>query len=234
MQIIPALDLLGHDAVRLERGDYDRVIFRRPVDDVLPVILATGPSRLHIVDLEGARDGQLRLSTVRACVDAASGLPVQVSGGIRNVATARAALDLGADRVIVGTALWSDPDALDSWVAALGAQLIAGIDVREGMVASHGWKDSTHLDVDEALERCRSAGVSRLHVTAISRDGTMSGPDLDLYRRVCRAGIPVVAAGGVRGSDDVDKLAQIGCEAAIMGMALLHELGLTSREADTF
>ena len=108
MQIIPAIDLLGDYAVRLEQGDYDRVLFREPIEEFMARIVATTPPLIHIVDLEGARDGALRSSVIQRCVKVARGIPLQVSGGIRSVEAARAALDAGASRVIVGTAVWSD------------------------------------------------------------------------------------------------------------------------------
>jgi phosphoribosylformimino-5-aminoimidazole carboxamide ribotide isomerase len=104
--------------------------------------------------------------------------------------------------------------------------LVAAIDVRDGQLAVRGWMSTTGVSVDEALDACVRAGVSRLHVTAIARDGMMQGPDLDLYRKVCASGLPVVAAGGVRNDDDVAQLGEIGCEAAIMGVGYLARLGL--------
>jgi phosphoribosylformimino-5-aminoimidazole carboxamide ribotide isomerase len=226
MQLIPAIDLLGDDAVRLERGDYDHVIFRQPLDEFVRRVVATSPPLIHIVDLQGARDGALRTAIVQRCVAAAGDIPVQVSGGIRSIDGARAALDVGASRVIVGTALWGDPDALKQYVDALGEQLSAAIDVRGGKLAVKGWLSTTEVRVDDALDVCVRAGVSRLHVTAIARDGMMQGPDLDLYTQACASGIPVVAAGGVRDDNDVARLGEIGCEAAIMGVGYLARLGL--------
>jgi phosphoribosylformimino-5-aminoimidazole carboxamide ribotide isomerase len=226
MQIIPALDLLGNDAVRLEQGDFNRILFRQPIEEFMERLVATGPALIHVVDLEGARDGALRPEVIARCYRAAKGTPLQVSGGIRSVGTARSVLDAGATRVIVGTALWSDDASLGAFVDALGAQLVAAIDINNGRLATRGWRSFEELSVDEALERCRQAGVARLHVTAIERDGTMRGPDLDLYEKVCASGIPVVAAGGVRNDEDVDALARVGCEAAVMGIGYLARLGI--------
>jgi phosphoribosylformimino-5-aminoimidazole carboxamide ribotide isomerase len=135
-------------------------------------------------------------------------------------------LDAGASRVIVGTAAWSAPEALDEFVTGVGDALVVALDVKDGEIAVRGWRESSGLRVEEALRRCVEAGVPRLHVTAITRDGTMTGPDLALYEEVCQAGIPVVAAGGVRDDDDVADLADRGCEGAIMGVAYLQKLGL--------
>ena len=226
MQVLPALDLLGDDAVRLEQGDFDRVLFRQPVEEFMARIVATEPPLIHVVDLQGARDGALRLDVIRRCVAVSGGIPVQVSGGVRSLDAVRAALDAGATRVIVGTAAWEVPEALELFAQTFGEQLLVALDVRDGQLATRGWTESSGVGVDEALDRCRDAGVVRLHVTAIERDGTLRGPDLALYRRACASGIAVVAAGGVRDDRDLDALAEIGCEAAVMGLGYLPRLGL--------
>jgi phosphoribosylformimino-5-aminoimidazole carboxamide ribotide isomerase len=227
MQIIPALDLLGNDAVRLEQGDFSRILFRQPIEEFMARIVATSPPLIHIVDLEGARDGALRAEVVARCVEAANEIPLQVSGGIRSIEAAHAALRAGASRVIVGTAVWNDDDVMTRFVGELGDQLVVALDVKDGRIAVRGWTESSGLNVDEALDRCERAGVERLHVTAIERDGTMRGPDLTLYRQVCQRTIAIVAAGGVRNDDDVAALANVGCEAAVMGLGYLSRLGLS-------
>ncbi len=225
MQLIPAIDLLGDDAVRLEQGDYDRVLFRQPLEDFVRRVVATGPELIHIVDLQGARDGAVRLNVVARCVGAAGGVALQISGGIRSVESAREVSDAGATRVIVGTSLWRDDESLASFATALGDQLVAALDIRDGRLAVRGWLADSGISLDDALARCRDAGVVRVHVTAIERDGTMSGPDFALYERACASGIPVVAAGGVR-DQDIARLDALGCEAAVMGVGYLARLGL--------
>ncbi|MGC2485991.1 MAG: HisA/HisF-related TIM barrel protein [Acidimicrobiales bacterium] len=226
MQLIPALDVLGDDAVRLEQGDYDRVLFRQPLEEFMERIVGTGPPLIHVVDLQGARDGALRTDVIERCRRSARGIPLQVSGGIRTLQTARDALESGAQRVIVGTALWSSDEALDAFVGALGDQLVAALDVRDGQIAVRGWRASVDLTFNEALARCSDSGVTRVHVTAIERDGTMRGPDLDLYAEACRSNLLVVAAGGVRDDADVAALKLVGCEAAVMGVGYLARIGL--------
>jgi phosphoribosylformimino-5-aminoimidazole carboxamide ribotide isomerase len=229
MQIIPALDLLGSDAVRLEQGDFERVLFRQPVTEFLLSLVATHPPMIHVVDLQGARDGELRVRVVEHCCQLAAGTPLQDSGGIRSLASARRALKAGAQRIVVGTSLWTDKGALSLFVEEFAEKLVVAIDVREGHLAIRGWSELASISLSDALARCLDAGVSRLHVTAIDRDGTMRGPDLALYESICTSGIPVVAAGGVRHDNDVLALEQAGCEAAIMGVGYLSRLGIVLR-----
>jgi phosphoribosylformimino-5-aminoimidazole carboxamide ribotide isomerase len=213
IEVIPAVDVLGEGAVRLERGDYDSVVERAGE----PVALArrwvaAGAKRIHLVDLDGARGGRVRPELVRAIAEL--GLPVQASGGIRSLDDARALLDAGADRVVVGTAAWPDPT---SWFE-LGDALVLALDVRDGEVRTAGWTVGTGLRFEDALAR---ANGGRMLVTAIDRDGTLTGPDLELVRQAVEAGGRVLAAGGIRSTGDVAALADAGAEAAIVGRALL-------------
>ena len=147
---------------------------------------------------------------------------MQASGGIRSVEDARTLLEAGASRVIVGTAAFATEDALTRFASALGDALVVAIDCRDGKIAVRGW-ESAGLDVDDALDRCVAAGVVRLHCTAIDRDGTLGGPDLALLAQVVeRSGLHVVAAGGISSEGDVDAVAEVGCEGAVVGRALLE------------
>ncbi|MGZ4389980.1 MAG: 1-(5-phosphoribosyl)-5-[(5-phosphoribosylamino)methylideneamino]imidazole-4-carboxamide isomerase [Gaiellaceae bacterium] len=222
-QLIPAVDLLGDEAVRLERGDYARVTLREADPEALVARFVEAGARLvHVVDLDGARSGRLRTELIARLAAAAAPAEVQASGGIRSVADAEALLAAGAARVVVGTAAFAEEDAAERFSAALGPALVVAIDVRAGRVAARGWREETGLGVAEAVDRCAAAGVARLLCTAIERDGTLEGPDLALLREVVSSGIPVLAAGGVSSEDDVTALAETGCEAAIVGRALLE------------
>jgi phosphoribosylformimino-5-aminoimidazole carboxamide ribotide isomerase len=213
IEVIPAVDVLGEGAVRLERGAYDSVVERAGE----PVALAqrwvaAGAKRIHLVDLDGARSGHVRPELVRAI--AALGVPLQASGGIRSLDDARALLDAGADRVVVGTAAWPDPSP---WFE-LGEALVLALDVRDGEVRTAGWTVGSGIRFGEALAL---AEARRVLVTAIDRDGTLAGPDVDLVRQAVDAGGRVLAAGGIRSVADVVALANAGAEAAIVGRALL-------------
>jgi phosphoribosylformimino-5-aminoimidazole carboxamide ribotide isomerase len=219
VQIIPAVDLLGTDATRLEQGDYNRELFRRPAAAYVGEIAATSPELIHLVDLEGARSGQLRPDVIRECLEAAQGIPVQVSGGIRTLEAAHAVISLGAARVLIGTVAFRQPELLGEFVRQFGDQLAVTIDVRDDKVNVAGWLEGTSLSVTQAAHQCVDAGVVRVLGTAIARDGTGSGPDLSLYLELCAFPLKVIAAGGVRNQADVDALAALGCEAAVTGRA---------------
>jgi phosphoribosylformimino-5-aminoimidazole carboxamide ribotide isomerase len=215
IEVIPAVDVLGVEAVRLHRGNYDAVVER--ADDPATLAarwVAAGAGRLHLVDLDGARSGRVRPELVRVVAERSEPARLQASGGIRTLADARALLEAGADRVVVGTAAWPDPTP---WFE-LGDALVLALDVRDGQVRSSGWTQAAGLSFVDALERAQGA---RVLVTAIDRDGTLSGPDLELVRAAAAAGLRVLAAGGVRSPADVDALAGAGAEAAIVGRALL-------------
>jgi phosphoribosylformimino-5-aminoimidazole carboxamide ribotide isomerase len=160
---------------------------------------------------------------VQRLVEAASPAAVQASGGVRSLEDAERLLEAGASRIVVGTAAFAEADALERYSSAFGDRLVVAVDVREGRVAVGGWLRQTDLMAEEAAERCAAAGVSRLLCTAVERDGTLGGPDLGLLRRVREhSGLPVLAAGGIRCQEDLDAVEKTGCEAAIVGRALLE------------
>ena len=223
-EVIPAVDIVGDEAVRLERGEFDRVVARAP-DPVAYVerLVEAGARLIHLVDLDGARSGHARPELVQRLAAAAAPAVVQASGGIRSIADAEALLAAGAARIVVGTAAFAEPEALERYAGELGERLVVAVDVRDGRVAVGGWQRQTDVTADEAAERCAAAGVSRLLCTAVERDGTLSGPDLALLARVReRAGLPVLAAGGIGSTDDLAAIEETGCEGAIVGRALLE------------
>jgi phosphoribosylformimino-5-aminoimidazole carboxamide ribotide isomerase len=219
IEVIPAVDVLGEGAVRLHQGDYDEVV-ESPGDPVALArrFAAEGASRIHLVDLDGARSGRARPELVRRVAGAASPALLQASGGIRSLEDAFALLDAGADRVVVGTAAFPDPGP---WAEELGEKLVVALDIRDGMVRTVGWTEASGLTRRRAVELCVDAGVARVLCTAIDRDGTLSGPDLALVRAVAASGLAVLAAGGVRSPADVHELAAAGAEAAVVGRAIV-------------
>jgi phosphoribosylformimino-5-aminoimidazole carboxamide ribotide isomerase len=227
MEVIPAIDLLGREAVRLEQGDYERVSQFGEPTELAARFAAAGAEWIHVVDLDGARAGLIRPVVVAALVHASSPASVQASGGVRSVADAETLLRAGASRVVIGTAAWT---LLDDLVASLGDRLVVALDVRDGLVHRRGWTESA-LELDRAIERCVAGGVSRLLCTAIERDGMLEGPDVELVRHVVeRSGLPVLAAGGIGSEADLEALERAGAEGAIVGRALLDgRIQLTAR-----
>ena len=218
IEVIPAVDVLGEGAVRLHQGAYDAVVER--AGDPLELARAfaeAGARRIHLVDLDGARSGQVRPELVGQVAAAVAPALLQASGGIRSLADASALLEAGADRVIVGTAAFPDPAPF----AELGEQVVVALDVRGEEVRTAGWTQRTGLRIDEAAQRCKDAGIARVLCTAIERDGTLAGPNLALVREVAATGLRVIAAGGIRSPEDVAALGAVGAEAAVVGRALL-------------
>jgi phosphoribosylformimino-5-aminoimidazole carboxamide ribotide isomerase len=220
IEVIPAVDVLGEGAVRLHQGAYDEVVARAgdPVE-LARAFAAAGATRIHLVDLDGARTGRVRPDLVREIAAAVAPATLQASGGIRSLDDAYVLLDAGAERVVVGTAAFPDPAP---WTE-LGERLVVALDVRDGEVRTAGWTEASGLTVDEAARRCRDAGVTRVLCTAIDRDGTLAGPDLELVLRVSATGLAVLAAGGIRSPEDIAALVGAGAEAAVVGRALLTQ-----------
>jgi len=223
-QVVPAVDVVGDEAVRLRQGDFAQVVARAGDPGALVARYAAArPPLVHVVDLDGARVGTIRPGLVRRLADEAAPTPIQASGGIRSLADARALLDAGAARVVVGTAALAGRGALEELAAGLGQALVVAVDARSGKVAAAGWERETAVTPEEFAATCAEAGVARLLCTAIERDGTLAGPDLALLERVrSRSGLPVLAAGGIRSEADLDDLAALGLEGAVVGRALIE------------
>jgi phosphoribosylformimino-5-aminoimidazole carboxamide ribotide isomerase len=218
---IPAVDIRGGRCVRLVQGDFLRE--KAYADD--PSEMARhwqveGAQRLHVVDLDGARDGVRGNAGVIARLIQAVTIPVQVGGGIRSLSTASEILADGAARVVVGTAAAEHPETLMEWVDALGAeQLIVGVDARDGRVATRGWQTLTNIDVLTFCQELARAGVSRVLYTDVGRDGMLDGPDVELTRAIAKI-LTVIGSGGVATLEDLKRLAAAGAEGAIIGTAL--------------
>jgi phosphoribosylformimino-5-aminoimidazole carboxamide ribotide isomerase len=221
-EVIPAVDLLDDGAVTLEQGDFERVRARADPLELVGRFAAASARLIHVVDLDGARSGRLRTRLIARLAEEAAPARVQASGGIRSPADAQELLEAGAARVVVGTAAFENGDSLGRYASALGERLVVALDARGGRVALAGWQQTTALAVGDAAARCAAAGVARILCTAIARDGTLAGPDLELLTEVCdRSGLPVLAAGGIGSEADLEAVRAAGCEAAIVGRALL-------------
>jgi phosphoribosylformimino-5-aminoimidazole carboxamide ribotide isomerase len=220
-EVIPAIDVLEGRVVRLRAGGRGAVT----IEGGDPVELATrfadeGAGRLHLVDLDGAFTGKPSLDLLRS-IATATELPVQVGGGYRSLDSVAAALEAGANRVMVGTAAL-DPAFLAAAVSRFGDGLVVAIDARDGLVVVDGWTRASSSSPSSFATRCADAGVARLLVTSTARDGSLAGPDLELLYEVLACGLPTIAAGGIASVADLLAVREAGCEAAISGSALLQ------------
>ncbi len=218
---IPAIDIRGGRCVRLRQGDYaQETVYGDDPAEMARRWEADGAQRLHIVDLDGARDGiRLNADPISRAINAV-GIPVQVGGGVRSIDAARQILDEGADRVIVGTAAAEQPEQLRQWLEELGAEhVVVGVDSRDGRVATHGWRTQAHLSTLEFCRELAHMGVARVLYTDVSRDGMLEGPNVVMTRQVAQT-MKVIASGGIATAEHLRQLAEAGAEAAIIGTAL--------------
>lgn len=223
MEVIPAIDLLGGKCVRLVQGDYDqeRVFDDDPVG-VAARWVAAGATRLHVVDLDGARDGErANAEAVRSIVGSVD-IPVQLGGGIRTFEDAKQMRDMGVQRVIFGTAAVTAPDEVERAVVELGAEhVIVGVDARDGMVQTRGWTETSDVTALDLIKQMGDRGVRRFMYTDTSKDGTLSHPNFESISSIVRnVSYPIVAAGGVASIEDLLELARLGAEAAVTGLAI--------------
>jgi phosphoribosylformimino-5-aminoimidazole carboxamide ribotide isomerase len=235
MELIPAIDLLDGRVVRLTAGAYDAVTdYSADPVAVARELMAAGAERLHIVDLDAAREGRAMQADVIARIVAAVDVPCQVAGGIRDADAAAAGLHAGADRVVLGSALISHPLLAKTLTERYGPdRIVAALDVRDGRALGDGWVHGARgAEVIGLARTLVAAGVRWFAVTAIARDGRMSGPDYELLESVRGAvpGAAIIASGGVGRLADIRELAERDFAAAITGRAL-YEGVFTLQEA---
>lgn len=226
MEVIPSIDLRGGCVVRLEQGDYEReTIYERDPRGVAERLTRPGPPRLHVVDLDGARDGEPgNLDAIRQILDAARGaqVPVQVGGGVRSLGRAEQLLGLGADRVVIGTAALEQPELVSDVAGLHPGRVVLGLDARAGQVAVRGWKETSSERVSDVLARFEALPLAGVLHTDIGRDGLLGGPAVEATAELARSTkLPVIASGGVSSLEDLQRLAETRVIAgAIVGRAL--------------
>ena len=227
MEIIPAIDIRGGRCVRLDQGDYDReTVFADDPVEVARRWEKAGAKRLHVVDLDGARDGKPQNEDVIRRVIEVVSVAVQVGGGVRDVAAIERYVKAGADRVVLGTAAVKDQTTLVNAVSLFRGRIIVGVDARDGMVATEGWRETSAVRALDLVQQLSEFGVERIFYTDISRDGMLGGPNFPAIQEVVElaAGLPspmaVIASGGVSAVEHLKRLRLIGVEGAIIGTAL--------------
>jgi len=239
LALYPAVDILGGKAVRLEQGDFGRR--RDYADDPLDAArrwVEQGARRLHVVDLDGAREGEpANLANLRRIAQelGASIDLLQYGGGLRSADAARAALAAGANRIVLGTAAFRDPGLLEDLLAEAPERVAIGVDVRDGRVAVHGWQERTEMEPAEAIAGLVGRGALTIVHTNVDRDGTLEGLDADSVREISAAvgNASLICSGGIASLDDLTSLAGLGLsnlDGVIVGKAL-YERRFTVGEA---
>jgi len=221
MLIFPAIDLYEGKAVRLLKGEYDKmtVYSENPLEIALD-FQNCGAKQIHMVDLEGAKFGTTPNLDVVRLVAEKTDLFVEIGGGIRSMGTVKAYFDAGVNRVILGTAAVKDEDFLKEALATYGDRVAVGVDLKDGKVAIRGWTEVSELGAFEFCEKMQALGVKTLICTDISKDGAMQGTNLPLYAELSkRFSINIVASGGVSSIEDVRRLRAMGLYGAIVGKA---------------
>ena len=222
MEIIPAIDLKGGKCVRLYQGDYGRetVFSEDPVGMALHW-QSLGAQRLHIVDLDGAAQGELWHAPLVAEIAHSVRIPLQLGGGLRSLELIEQALGFGVERAILGTAAVADQAMIREACRRFGEQMVVSIDARGGFVASHGWRETTGITANELVAEMASLGVKRFIYTDIARDGTLTSPDFGSIAQVtANTALPIIAAGGISSLEHIRRLAGLGVEGVIVGRAL--------------
>jgi len=222
MQIIPAIDIKDGRCVRLYQGKYDDVT----VFDHDPVAVARrweqlGAQRIHVVDLDGAKAGRPVNAQIVFAIVRAVQVPVQLGGGLRDIGAVDAALNLGVERAILGTAAVRDPQLIANLVQRYNERVVVGVDARDGMVAAQGWTETSQVAAKDLVQRMAQLGVRTIIYTDISRDGTLEGPNIAATAELVQHNGPdIIASGGVARTDDLIALAHTGVAGVIVGKAL--------------
>ncbi|WP_186577341.1 1-(5-phosphoribosyl)-5-[(5-phosphoribosylamino)methylideneamino]imidazole-4-carboxamide isomerase [Aquibacillus kalidii] len=222
MKILPAIDLIDGKCVRLYQGDFTKTTqVGSDPESQLESFLKDGAEIVHIVDLDGARNGDARQYNLIKKLCQKATVPIQVGGGIRNLDTIEKLVEVGASRLVLGTAALEDEQFLQDAIAKYAEHIVVGIDAKDGMVATRGWETVTEVNYIEFAKKMESLGVQTIVFTDISRDGTMAGPNLSALQDLQKAvSCKIVASGGIRSNEDLEELDSIGIEEAIVGKAI--------------
>lgn len=228
MELWPAIDLRGGKCVRLLQGDYAReTVFGDDPVEMVRRFVAGGARRLHVVDLDGAKEGSPVQADLVGRMAAAAGVPCQLGGGIRSVDTARAYLAAGVQRLVVGSVAIENPALLADLATSFPGRIVLGLDARDGKVAVRGWLETSELHAIDVAKRHEELPLAGIVYTDIAKDGMMAGPNLPALAEMVRAvRLPVIASGGVSKAEDIRQVAAVGAAGCIVGRAL-YEGSLT-------
>ena len=221
MNIFPAIDLYGGKAVRLFKGDYNQMtVYNDNPLEVAKTFESLGATHLHLVDLEGARNGKPGNLDIIKKITEETHLFTEVGGGIRNMDVAKAYIESGVDRIILGTAAVNDEAFLKEAVSTFGDKVAVGVDIKDGFVAIKGWTEKSEVSAEDFMKKMEDLGVKTVICTDISRDGAMQGSNNELYRKLSEDfSVQLVASGGVSSIDDIKALSDMNLYGAIIGKA---------------
>jgi phosphoribosylformimino-5-aminoimidazole carboxamide ribotide isomerase len=224
MQIYPAIDIKDGKAVRLTQGDFDAVtVFNDDPVTAAKAWIDNGASYLHIVDLDGARYGKSFIIDIIKNIRAQYDIPIQTGGGVRTIEDVTARIEAGASRVIIGTAAVKNPELVKQAVELYGDKVAVGVDAKNGMVAISGWEEVSDVFAVDLCLKMKDYGVKTVIYTDISKDGMMSGPNVESTKALIDAtGLNVIASGGVSTMADVENVNTIGSAGVIIGKALFN------------
>lgn len=224
IEIIPSIDVLNGQVVRLRQGDFgeEKRYAKNPLE-VAKRFEKKGAKRLHLVDLDGAREGRIVNYHLLERMAKQTNLTIDFGGGIKSDRDIRIAFNSGANMVTAGTIAVSSKDVVLNWLSIFGSErIVLGADTREGKIAVNGWRDGTPLDVVDFIKEYQYAGIKKVICTAIEKDGMLEGPAIDLYKRILSEcdGIQLIASGGITSDADIRKLDEAGITGAIIGKAI--------------
>ena len=224
IELIPAIDIIGGQCVRLTKGDYDqKTVYRNSPAEVAKEFEEIGFKRLHVVDLDGAKSKHIVNEQVLKTITSKTQLTVDFGGGIKTDEDIEKAFAAGASMVTIGSIAVTNPDLFMGWLEKYGAEhIILGADVRHGKISINGWKEDSAEDLLPFLKKYVDAGVKNVLCTEISKDGTLTGPAIELYRSIMAAypGLHLIASGGVSSIDDIKALEAAGIPAVVFGKAI--------------
>lgn len=221
MNIFPAIDLYDCKAVRLYKGDYNQMtVYSENPIEIARDFEKQGASFVHLVDLEGAKNGTTPNINIVKQIAQETSLFTEIGGGIRSLETIEKYISIGVDRVILGTAAVENEELLKEAVAKYGDKIAVGVDIKDGMVAVKGWLEKSGYDAFSFCEKMQNTGIKTLICTDISKDGAMKGTNLDLYRQLSeKFKVDITASGGVSSIEDIKNLAEMKIYGAIIGKA---------------
>jgi len=224
MRILPAIDIFEKKAVRLFKGDYNKMtVYGTPVE-IAASFSEKGAGYIHLVDLEGARAGESSNFQTVAEVISTVKLPCEIGGGIRNIQTVDKYVNIGADRIILGTSAVSDKDFLIESIKEFGSKIAVGVDARDGIVSISGWTQQSGISTMDFIGEMLELGIKTIICTDISKDGALSGTNIELYKQIlAKYSLNLIASGGVTTIEDIKALREIDVYGAILGKALYNE-----------